>query len=122
MVEVISNLYSWVPWLLGFGTIGWVALALLAPSVLSIVSPFLKLGVDIVVDYLRSVWEGFKYVISDTKAVIFTATMLVLALNYQSFTQERQSPRIDSKPAVHKTVTKSKQEDSIFRNPLEWLK
>ena len=41
-MEVIIQAWQWVPWLMGFGAVGWIALAIFAPSVLLIVTPLLQ--------------------------------------------------------------------------------
>jgi phosphoglycerol transferase MdoB-like AlkP superfamily enzyme len=73
---------SYLPWLLSGSLVVWIALALLAPSVLAIITPFIKYGLDALAEYVRTLWEGFKYVFDRSSAVVFVLSAVVLAYWY----------------------------------------
>lgn len=75
-------MFSYLPWVLSGGAIVWIALALLAPSLLAIVTPFIKYGLDALAEYIRTVWEGFKYVFDRSSAVVFLLSAVVLSYWY----------------------------------------
>ena len=79
-------------WLMGFtglGAVGLVALAIFAPSVLSVVaeylkalSPLVKGFAELVVKAVKVMWDGIKDVFDNLNTIIFVGTILVLAYLY----------------------------------------
>lgn len=77
---------SYLPWVLSGGLVVWIALALLAPSVLAIITPFVKYALDAFAEYVRTLWEGFKHVFDRSSAVVFVLSAMVLAYWYGHMT------------------------------------
>ena len=90
---LVFKAWSWVPWILGLGTIGWLALALLAPGVLSVVSPFLRLAVDAVVGAVRALWDGVLDIIDSWKTIFAVCVIVWAALNYVTFKEAHRPVR-----------------------------
>jgi hypothetical protein len=77
----------WLEFIFGGSIVIWVALAILAPSVLTVLaswlvalSPLLKGFADFVVSYLSIVWKGGLKILDDgAPAIVFVITAMVLA-------------------------------------------
>ena len=77
--------WSWVPWVLGLGTIGWIALALLAPGLLSIFSPLLKGAMEALVESVKILWEGLTDILDSWKTLVTVAVILWVFANYWTY-------------------------------------
>jgi len=79
-----SDIFGWFPWIAGSGLIGYVVLALLAPSVLSVasawlvnLSPLVKGLAEAIVEITRRLWDGFLDVVDNINTVMLIALVFV---------------------------------------------
>ena len=73
---------KWLPWLLGGGTITWIVLAVFFPSIIVILTPWIRALSEALIEYLGMLWKGFKDVVDDLSTIIFVATLCVLVFSY----------------------------------------
>ena len=91
---------SWLPWIGGASTIGLIALAILAPSVLQVaaawltaLSPVIKGIAEALVEFGRTLWAGLQDVIDNGKTIVFVVTLAVLAFAWGHQTGVSKSTR-----------------------------
>ena len=84
MPEWVNSILAWFPWIAGTGLIGYVALALLAPSVVQVaaawlvnLAPLVKGLSEAVVEIIRRLWDGFLDVVDNINTVMLLAVVLV---------------------------------------------
>lgn len=86
---MLSSTFNWILGLTGVAGLGWVALAIFAPSVLSVVASWLKALSPIVegianalVEFFKIMWEGLKDVADNLSTVIFVLVMCLISYFY----------------------------------------
>lgn len=84
-------MWAWVPWVLGLGTVGWIALALLAPGVLNVVTPILRWSAEKLVELGQIFWEGLSDILDSTKTIFAVALLLLVYANYADWRYSRQA-------------------------------
>ena len=109
--------------LTGIAGIGWVALAIFAPSVLSVVASWLKSLSPLVegianalVEFFKIMWAGLKDVADNLSTVIFVLVMCVISYFYGLTSQ---SPKLLQGPVevVREYNNKSKRGDRKTSKP-----
>jgi p-aminobenzoyl-glutamate transporter AbgT len=115
MYALFFKAWAWVPWILGLGTLGWIALALLAPGILNVISPLLKGIAEGVVELWKVFYEGITDILDNWKTM-FTALILIwVAANY--ITWKESKPRVEARtPTVkaQKVAPQTKKEKPAF--------
>lgn len=73
----------------GTGLIGFVLLAVFAPSVISVAAEWLRAAsplvrgiADGIVAFVTTLWEGFKDMVDNAASIVFVATVIVLTAWY----------------------------------------
>lgn len=86
---MLSSTFNWILGLTGVAGIGWVALAIFAPSVLSVLASWLKALSPIVqgianalVEFFKIMWAGLKDVADNLSTVIFVLVMCLISYFY----------------------------------------
>lgn len=116
--DIIFKAWSWVPWVLGLGTVGWLALALLAPGLLSVFSPILKGISELIVEGIRALIEGVIDILDSWKTIATVMVIIWLFGNYWTWTEPKAAP---TKPAITKAQPKKVETLDLFsRWPWEW--
>lgn len=121
---IITQAWSWIPWVLGLGTIGWIALALLAPGVLSIISPILRGVAEGLVEFAKILYSGIVDILDSWKTVVTVIFILWLWTNYSTFKDSyKEAPKAQVKkvtqPVAPKKQTKEKPAFSL--DGWEWF-
>lgn len=118
--DTVFKAWAWVPWVLGLGTVGWIALALLAPGLLNVFSPLLKGASELLVEGLRALIEGVTDILDSWKTIATVIFLMWLFGNYMTWS--KPEPKPVAKPAISKSapVVKPTQEPA-FRWPWEWV-
>ena len=111
----------WLSLIGGLGTIAYVALAILAPSVLNILTPWFGILADLVKKVLG---EGVLYL---TKSVPACILCLCLVFGYGTYVKHHtKKVFVEQLHKDYKFVPKKKQKapiaQRIFTNPLDWWK
>ena len=113
---VLFEAWSWVPWVLGLGTIGWIILALLAPGVLSVISPLLRGLAEGFVELWKVLYEGLIDILDNWKTVVTVMILGWLLINY--FTWKKQydaegvrTPTVTSKNSKPQKVAPSQKKE-----------
>lgn len=96
--DTIFQAWSWVPWVLGLGTIGWVILALLAPGLLNIISPILRGISEGLVEAWKWFYNGLTDILDDWRTIFTVCVLVWLAVNY--VTWKNDSPKNARTPTV----------------------
>ena len=114
----------WLSLIGGLGTIAYVALAILAPSVLNILTPWFGILADLVKKVLAVLWEGVLYL---TKSVPACILCLCLVFGYGTYVKNHSKKVfVEQIHKDYKFVPKKKQKapiaQRIFTNPLDWWK
>lgn len=119
-MEIIYALFfkawSWVPWVLGLGTIGWIALALLAPGILSVISPLLKAALEGLVEVWKWFYNGIVDILDDWRTIFTVLVLVWVASNYITWKEhykqaDVRTPTVKSQKV---TPTTKKVEKPIF--------
>lgn len=102
----ILNIVSLVA---GGGVLVWVALAFLAPSVLTVaaswlsaLSPLIKGISEWIVRYVNALWMGFKDMIDNVYSIVFVVTVAVVASLYTATPPRPKCPTV--KPVAKGSV------------------
>lgn len=99
---------SWLPWIISGGTVTWIALAIFAPHVLSVVTPILKAMVEGVIELIKRLWDGFLDIVDNINAVIF---LIAACLTWAWYTKEPPKVIYKDKPAVTKKTSPTVQKE-----------
>lgn len=119
--KLLNDLYylvSWVPWILGGGTVVWIVLGIaalvgvpFAGKILDIFSPFLKAAVGWVVDFVDDVLiPGALDMLDNWKSCVFVL-LVGLSIGYVSWYSAPCPPQ----KVVTRTVKPVKQGTSIIK-------
>ena len=80
--QIQALIPSWVPWVAGGSTVGLIALAILAPSVLQIagnwlsaLSPLLRGAAEAIVGLARALWSGFSDMTDNGRSLLFVGAV-----------------------------------------------
>lgn len=89
LIPSLSSVWDWAPWLVGGGLLSWVAVALLAPSVLTVaaawltaMSPLVKGISDGLVTFVQTLWQGALDMLDNAASILFVATVVIVAMLY----------------------------------------
>lgn len=120
--SVVFGAWNWLPWLLGLGTVGWLGLALLAPSFLNVLSPILKGMGEGLVEFVKILYEGVTDILDSWKTVVTVIVLIAAFGNYWSF-QETKKVAKERATIVHKNtkVTKTPSKVEHF-DPFSWVR
>ena len=106
---------SWLPWIISGGTITWIALAIFAPHVLTVVTPILKAMVEGTIELIKRLWDGFLDVVDNINTVIF---VVAACLAWAWYSKEPPKVIYKERPSVSSTkqkpVVQKKEEKSPF--------
>lgn len=87
IMDWMTSLFNWLPWIGATGIAGYIALALLAPSVLQVasawlvsLSPLIKGLSEGLVDLTRRMWDGIQDVADNFNTVLFV--LVAIASGY----------------------------------------
>ena len=116
-MEVIFQAWQWVPWLMGFGAVGWIALAIFAPSILLILTPALQGIMQGFVEFIKVMYAGIVNILSAWQSVVAVALAVAVAMSYGKYKERHKDDVVPfvqqesaSPPTVHtpRYVTPSK--------------
>lgn len=116
MYDLIFKAWSWIPWILGLGTIGWIALALLAPGVLNVISPLLRGLSEGVVALWKILYEGLTDILDSWKTLATVALLIWAASNYITWKETHKSVDRASTPTVTRPVGTQSQKVAPSQN------
>jgi hypothetical protein len=87
----MDNVLNFLGFITGGGAIAYVLLAIFAPSIMGVVSEYLKALTPIVkalaeaiVSYFKYLWDGFKDMVDNVGSLIFVSTLCVLSFLWGS--------------------------------------
>lgn len=103
---LVFKAWSWVPWVLGLGTLGWIALALLAPGVLSVISPILRGLSEGIVEVFKILYEGTTDILDNWKTVVTAFFLVWLTINYVTW---KEAPGYERPAQVKQSPPKKTQ-------------
>lgn len=114
----------WLSLIGGLGTVAYVALAVLAPSILDILKPWFGLVADLAKKLLAFLWEAFLYLSKSVPACILC---LCIAFGYGTYVKHHtKKVFVEQLHKDYKFIPKKKSQPSvakrIFTNPLDWWK
>lgn len=117
----LFSAWSWVPWVLGLGTVGWIALALLAPGLLNAVSPLLRGAAEGLVEVVKVFYSGLVDILDSWKTVATVVFLIFLVGNYWDFKTEQKQQQV-AKTERHRAVPKKTRETSpAYKDPFSWV-
>jgi len=96
-MEVIFSAWQWVPWLMGFGAVGWIALAIFAPSILLILTPALQGIAQGAVEFIKVMYAGVVNILSAWQSVAAVALAIFVAISYGQY---KERHRADVTPLI----------------------
>ena len=113
--DTLFKAWAWVPWVLGLGTIGWVALALLAPGLLNVVSPILRGISEALVEAWKWFYNGLIDILDDWRTIFTVGVLIWLAVNYITWRDDNPK-KVTSTPTVktQKVAPSKKDEKPAF--------
>lgn len=120
----LNDAFNFVGWITGGIGIGWVALAIFAPSVLSVVaeylkalSPLLKGASEGVVALAKLLWEGVKDMGDNLGSILLVATVALMAFFYGSYGTTKCDCKkcIDNLRADYRFVPRTKSEKLEYK-------
>lgn len=83
------SIWDWLPWLGGGSTLALIAIALLAPGVLTVaaqwlaaLSPLLKGAAEGIVAFIKALWVGMQDMLDNAKSIIFVVTLCACSFIY----------------------------------------
>lgn len=86
MGVVGSTLLHWFPWLAGGGVLVWAALAVFAPSALTVasswlvaMSPLVRGASDLIVAFFTAIVNGARDMLDNLSSIVFVVTVAALA-------------------------------------------
>ena len=101
-MEVIFSAWQWVPWLMGFGAVGWIALAIFAPSILLILAPALQGIAQGLVEFIKVMYAGVVNILSAWQSVVAVALAIFVAISYGQY---KERHRADVTPLIQQEET-----------------
>lgn len=107
--NALLSAWSWLPWLFGLGTIGWIALALLAPGLLNAVSPLLRGVSEAFVEFVKVLYTGLTDILDSWKTVVTVIVLILISGNYFTYRDtkkfHKESTSIHQKSRTGKSKT-----------------
>lgn len=122
--DLVFKAWSWIPWVLGLGTIGWVALALLAPGVLSVVSPLLRGLSEGIVALWQILYEGLTDILDSWKTFATVAILIWVASNYITWKEDvkpadrARTPTVKTQKVAH---SQNKEKPAFSLDGWDWF-
>lgn len=106
-MEVIIQAWQWVPWLMGFGAVGWIALAIFAPSVLLIVTPLLQGMAQGLVEFIKVLYAGLTNILNSWQSMVAVLVIALVATNYGTYKEKHKqdvAPLIQEAPVAKNSI------------------
>lgn len=100
-------MFSWFPWIITGGTLTWIALAIFAPHVLSILTPILKAVVEGIIELIKRLWDGFLDVVDNINTIIF---VIAACLAWAWYSKEPPKVVYKERPVASKKVAPAAQQ------------
>ena len=83
---MLEFLWDYLPWLTGGSTLALIAVAVFAPSVLTVaanwlsaVSPLIRSAAELVGEFAKSLWAGFLDMTDNGRSILFVGAVAFLA-------------------------------------------
>lgn len=105
--------------LLGVGGVAWLAAMVFAPSLLQILTPLLKGVVEGLTSLVADLWDGFKWTLSKSTAIMFMIALGALSYSYGWLGTECKITTVYKEKTSE--ISKPSSDDSLDSLMKRWL-